>query len=151
MILPTMTLRISTEYVCVVWQAVIEKTGPKTMFNSACPILPSSDFERTKSFYVSLGFTVGAEYLEQGYLILQRDNVELHFFRHSEHVANESDHGAYLRVDDAKTLSREFEALDLPGEDIPRFVAAEAKPWGVCELIIVDLDGNLLRIGHLLD
>ncbi|MBU2981839.1 hypothetical protein KO498_08425 [Lentibacter algarum] len=34
---------------------------------------------------------------------------------------------------------------------IPRFVAAEDKPWGVCELVIVDHDGNLLRIGHLLE
>lgn len=41
------------------------------MFKSACPILPSSDFEKTKAFYGSLGFHVMGEYLEQGYLIFE--------------------------------------------------------------------------------
>lgn len=121
------------------------------MFSSACPILPSADFEQTKRFYASLGFAVAAEYVEQGYLIVQRDTVEVHFFRHPGHIAKTSDHGAYLRVSDAKALSREYESLGLPQGDIPRFVAAEDKPWGVCELVIVDHDGNLLRIGHLLE
>lgn len=119
------------------------------MFNTACPILPSSDFNRTKAFYEQLGFGVIGEYVQQGYLILQRDTVELHFFRHTGHIATQSDHGAYLRVNDATALSKEFEVLDLPKDGIPRFIAAEEKPWGVCELAIVDLDGNLLRIGHL--
>ncbi|MGB7242901.1 MAG: VOC family protein [Sulfitobacter sp.] len=118
------------------------------MFKSACPILPSSNFEKTKVFYTALGFEVAGEYSEQGYLILTRDDVEIHFFRFPGHVPQASDHGAYLRVKDANALSAEFEKLRLPKDDIPRFVKAEDKPWGVCELIIVDTDGNLLRIGH---
>lgn len=121
------------------------------MFQSACPILPSSDFEKTKSFYVSLGFRVASEYLEQGYLILMRDDVEIHFFRFPEHVPPTSDHGAYIRVADANALSQEYETLNLPVDGIPRFVKAEDKPWGLCELVVVDTDGNLLRVGHLLD
>lgn len=120
------------------------------MFNSACPILPSSDFEKTKPFYASLGFRVGGEYPEQGYLILVRDDVELHFFKYSQHVAEKSDHGVYLRVENANALSIEYEGLKLPKTGIPRFVPAEDKPWGVCELIVVDTDGNLLRLGHYL-
>jgi catechol 2,3-dioxygenase-like lactoylglutathione lyase family enzyme len=121
------------------------------MFNSACPILPSSDFEATKAFYVSLGFTIAAEYVDQGYLILVRDSVEIHFFRHPQHDPATSDHGAYLRVKDAHALSAEYEKLGLKPDGFPRFVKAEDKLWGVCELVIVDTDGNLLRIGHLLD
>lgn len=120
------------------------------MFNSACPIMPSSDFGRTKEFYSKLGFSIAHEYIEQGYLIVARDAVELHFFRHSQHDSKTSDHGAYLRVDDAKTLSTEYEAHGLPEDGIPRFNQAEDKPWGVCELIIVDPDGNLLRMGSFL-
>lgn len=121
------------------------------MFNSACPILPSSDFAETKAFYDLLGFQVANEYPEQGYLILVRDNVELHFFKFPQHVAEESDHGVYLRVKDANALSTAYEKLKLAKEGVPRFGKAEEKPWGVCELIIVDTDGNLLRIGHFLE
>lgn len=120
------------------------------MFKSACPILPSSDFEKTKTFYASLGFRLVSEYAEQGYLILVRDDVEIHFFRFIDHVAAESDHGAYLRVENANTVSAEYEKLKLPREGVPRFVQAEDKPWGLCELVVVDTDGNLLRLGHFL-
>lgn len=121
------------------------------MFKSACPILPSSDFEKTKAFYEALGFRVTGEYLEQGYLIIQRDSVELHFFRHPAHDPKISDHGAYLRVEDANALSSEYEGLALPNEGIPRFIKAEDKPWGQCELAFIDIDGNLLRIAHELE
>jgi len=120
------------------------------MFKSACPILPSSDFEKTKEFYSQLGFNVGAEYPDQDYLILICDDVELHFFRHPDHVATTSDHGVYLRVQDAHALSNQYEKLALPNKGIPSFVKAEDKPWGVCELVIIDNDGTLLRFGHLL-
>jgi len=71
------------------------------MFKSACPILPSSNFEKTKEFYERLGFSVAHEYIGQGYLILIRDSVELHFFRQADHVAATSDHGIYFRIEDA--------------------------------------------------
>lgn len=121
------------------------------MFQSACPIFPSSDFERTKGFYSKLGFEVGSEYPEHGYLILYQDKIELHFFRFAEHVATTSDHGAFLRVEDANVISKSYEVLNLPKEGIPRFIAAEDKEWGICELNIIDPDGNLLRFGHILE
>ena len=111
------------------------------MFNSACPIMPSTDFDKTIAFYAALGFTVLGVYPDAGYLLLQRDAVELHFFRFEDHVPQTSDHGVYLRVEDANALSVEDAALNLPAED---------KPWGVCELAIIDPDGNLLRVGHVL-
>ena len=121
------------------------------MFTSACPTFPSRDFEATKAFYGSPEFTVASEYPEEGYLILERDAVELHFFRHPAHVPETSDHGAFLRVVDARALWPEFEGSGQPRAGIPRATPAEDKPWGVCELAIVDPDGNLLRVGHLLD
>jgi len=55
-----------------------------------------------------------------------------------------------FRIEDARILSAEYAALELPNEGIPRFISVEDKPWGVCELAVVDLDGNLLRFGHVL-
>lgn len=121
------------------------------VFLSACPIMPSRDFDRTVAFYGDLGFDVGARHDREGYLILRRDGVELHFFGYPGHEPEESDHGVYLRVADAAQVSREFEPLGLPAEGIPRFIPAEAKPWGMMELAIVDEDGNLVRAGNPLE
>ena len=120
------------------------------MLTRACPILPSSNFERTKRYYKLLGFRTAYEYPEYGYLILDRDEVELHFFAAPQHVAKTSNHGVFIRVDDANALSREFEALDLQKTGNPGFGKAENKDWGICELTIIDVDGNLLRMGHIL-
>ena len=117
------------------------------MFQSACPIMPSRDFDGTTAFYADLGFEVGARYEKEGYLILRREGAELHFFRYPAHEPETSDHGVYLRVEDAAAVSHEFEPLKLPAEGIPRFHPAEAKPWDMLEVVVVDEDGNLLRIG----
>ncbi|WP_377194370.1 bleomycin resistance protein [Ruegeria meonggei] len=121
------------------------------MLNSICPILPSRDFDATSSFYDLLSFREVARFDAEGYLILVRDNVELHFFNHPQHDPEVSEHGAFVRVDDAMDLSESFVLLNLRTEGIPRFARAENKPWGVCELEIVDPDGNLLRMGHIVD
>ena len=120
------------------------------MFKSACPIFPSSDFERTKEFYAKLGFAIGNEFPDHGYLILYQDDVELHFFRAHNNVPENSDHGVFIRVKDANKLSLKYEAHNLANEGIPRFFPAEDKEWGVCELNIIDPDGTLLRFGHIL-
>lgn len=121
------------------------------MLNSVCPILPSRDFDATSAFYDLLGFREVARFDAEGYLILVRDNVELHFFNHPQHDPETSDHSAFVRVEDAMDLSESFGPLNLSAEGIPRFAKAENKPWGVCELQIVDPDGNLLRMGHIVD
>lgn len=119
------------------------------MLKSICPIFPSSDLDRTSTFYGKLGFQEVARFEENGYMILARDRVEIHFFSTHGHEATEhSDHGSFVRVENAKALSAEFEPLELAETGIPRFVKAEEKPWGVCELELVDPDNNLLRMGH---
>ena len=42
------------------------------------PVLPSSDFDRTRQFYARLGFRQINVYPD--YLLLERDGQELHFF-----------------------------------------------------------------------
>ena len=121
------------------------------MLTRACPILPSSDFEKTKRFYTQLNFRFGSEYPEEGYLILHRDQIELHFFRSPDHVAENSDHAVFIRVEDARILSDEFQALGLPDSGIPSIGKAEDKPWGICELAVFDPDNNLLRMGHIIE
>ncbi len=120
------------------------------MLKSVCPIFPSSDFDRTSTFYDKLGFREVSKFAEYGYMILARDHVEIHFFSVPSHkAAKHSDHGCFVRVEDANVLSAEFEQLKLAHQGAPSFARAEEKPWGVCELVVVDPDNNLLRMGHI--
>ena len=119
------------------------------MLEQACPILPSRDFEATKAFYESLGFETWYE--DDGYLLINRDKVELHFFAHPTHRAELSNHGVYLRPDNIDAVSNEIAKLNLPRETgFPRFTSAEDKPWGMREAALWDPDGNLLRIGEVI-
>jgi catechol 2,3-dioxygenase-like lactoylglutathione lyase family enzyme len=116
--------------------------------NSVCPIMPGRDLE-TKTFYP--GFQAARDHADEGYLILERDAVELHFFRAPDHDPWTSDHGAFVRVADANALSAQYADLDLPREGIPRLGTAGNKAWGACELHVIDPDGNLIRMGHVLE
>jgi len=118
------------------------------MLTSICPIFPSSNFKTTSEFYEQLGFVVGALYEKEGYLILEREDVELHFNRDDSLDPAKSVHSAFVRVTDARELSEKYLQLALPLEGIPRVTYAEDKPWGICEFAIVDPDGHLLRVGH---
>jgi len=121
------------------------------VLTSICPIVPSADFNKTSDFYKPLGFRVTALYEEEGYLILEREGVEVHFYRSESNDPATSACMAFVRVSDARELWEEFQKLSLPLEGIPRVTPAEDKPWGICELAVVDPDGNLLRIGHILE
>lgn len=121
------------------------------MLKTTCAILPSRDFDQTSEFYGKIGFEETGRWPNHGYMILRMDEIEVHFFGHSEHVPRTSDHGAYIRTTDVNTLSNHLKSLDLPQAGIPRFHPAEDKDWGMRELAVIDPDGNLLRIGQFLE
>lgn len=108
------------------------------------PILASRDVDETVAFYGRLGFQVVARYDEFGppYLLLRRDDVELHFVHTPEVNPDESSGGCYLRLHDAQAVYDEWASLGLPGIHPPRDT-----PWGMREFFVVDQSGNLLRIG----
>jgi catechol 2,3-dioxygenase-like lactoylglutathione lyase family enzyme len=116
----------------------------------AIPILPSRSLTDTLMFYRRLGFD-GVVHQHGDYAIITREAVELHFFTHSELVPAESFAGCYIRVSDVDSISRAFSSANLPRKGIPRQDALENKPWGMREFAVVDPDGNLIRIGQMLD
>jgi catechol 2,3-dioxygenase-like lactoylglutathione lyase family enzyme len=67
------------------------------------PILPACDIAETIDFYGKLGFGVVNLYDGFGapYLLLRRDDVELHFVHSPETDPKESDSACYLRLTDA--------------------------------------------------
>ncbi|MBO1333598.1 VOC family protein [Streptomyces sp. VRA16 Mangrove soil] len=121
------------------------------------PIMPSRDLTVTLDFYASLGFAAGAHYPDDGYLILVRDAAELHFYHAPDTDPLTAAHAAYLRLDGgahvADTLHEEWSATGLSGDPYatPRLVEPDDTVYGMREFALVDPDGNLLRIGAVLE
>ncbi|GJG89358.1 bleomycin resistance protein [Gemmatimonadetes bacterium T265] len=115
----------------------------------AIPTLPSRSLASTLAFYRRLGFD-GAVHpaSDDGYAILTRGDVELHFFAHPALRPAESHAGCYIRVGDADAWFTAASDAGLPRAGIPRLDPIGDAPWGMREFAVVDEDGNLLRIGQ---
>lgn len=114
------------------------------MTSRTVPVWPSRDIDATADTYARLGFTVGLRQVDpEPYLILRREDVELHFFC-VPHLDPGHNHAmAYLEVDDADALHDTWSAAGLH-----RVTPVEDKPWGLREFAFVDDDGNLMRVAQ---
>jgi catechol 2,3-dioxygenase-like lactoylglutathione lyase family enzyme len=117
----------------------------------AIPTLPCRSVSATTEFYRQLGFQGGAHEFNSDYAIFRRGPIELHFFTHKELVPAESSAGCYVRVSDVQSIYEACSARGLPSRGLPRMNPLEDKPWGLREFAILDPDGNLLRIGQVID
>lgn len=117
------------------------------MMETTAPILPAREFDETSEFYQKLGFRETGRW-DEGYMIMVRDKVEVHFFLHPNLVPTSSHHMAYIRTEDVDGLSDEFTKIGLPDSGIPRVESAENKSWEMREMAVVDPNGTLLRIGQ---
>jgi catechol 2,3-dioxygenase-like lactoylglutathione lyase family enzyme len=117
------------------------------MLEKLCPILPCRDVAETEAFWARLGFdTVYRDDAE--YLLMKREGAEVHFFLHPTLDPFANDHGAYLRPSDLAALDAEWAKVGLPDKGIPRLERMAVKPWGMAELALLDLNGNLIRAGQ---
>ena len=115
------------------------------------PILPSRDLRATAAFYARLGFEQTGIW-EDEYLIVMRGEVGLHFVCEPGMDPYSTVSACYLYVEDADALHAEYLALDLPSEGIPRLHGAPVETdYRLREFAVVDIDGNLLRIGSFVD
>ena len=114
------------------------------------PILLSRSISDTVAFYRKLGFTGGAHGANPSYAILKREDVEIHFTMHSPLDPGANYAACYIRVGEVEALYAQMKSADLPAEGIPRIEPLADKPWGMREFAVVDIDGNLLRIGQVL-
>jgi len=102
----------------------------------------------TREFYVrQLGFQdIGsAEYQE--YLILKKDEIELHFFLFEALNPEENYGQVYIRCADIRNW---YQSLLNAQVEIHPNGKLEAKPWGQWEFSILDPDTNLLTFGQAL-
>ena len=114
------------------------------MLKSVCPKLPFRNKTATKEFYLhQLGFTEISDYGD--YLLLKKDEVEIHFFEFKELNPAENYGRVYLRVSEIEKL---YEILIQNGVSIHPNGKLETKPWNQKEFSILDPDSNLLTFGE---
>ena len=114
-----------------------------TKVRAVAPVFTTRDVTAALAQYERLGFrtTVHDEGEHPGYGFAERDGVFLHLALDGSLDATRS--AAYLFVEDADALDREWQATGVDG----RFHAPTDTPYGLREGAYVDPDGNLLRYG----
>lgn len=97
----------------------------------------------TKDFYIEkLGFKVAGTGDYPDYLMLSKDEIEIHFFLFPDLKPKENYGQIYLRVSE---IEKEFELADLKKACYKPLVT---KPWGQKEFSVLDPDNNLLTFGE---
>jgi hypothetical protein len=116
------------------------------MLTAIHPKLPMRNKAVTKDYYVNkLGFTVlgSAEYDE--YLMLQKDEIEIHFFLFKALDPKENYGQVYIRTNDIDTL---YQALQDNNVAIHPNGHLQIQPWQQKEFSLLDPDNNLLTFGQ---
>ena len=113
-----------------------------SQFNSIIPKLPAKDLEATRLFYTEkLNFKVINTYPD--YLLLQRDNMEIHFFLHRQLDINRNDGMCYVRVTNIEELYK-----GLKDSNFPNLGKLETRPWRQKEFSICDNQNNQITFGE---
>ncbi len=115
------------------------------MLTEINPKLPMRDKEVTKDFYVNkLGFHVYGDTDFDGYLMLQKDNIQIHFFDFKTLDPKENYGQVYIRTN---TIDELYQTLLENNISIHPNGHLETKPWGQREFALLDPDNNLLTFG----
>ena len=116
------------------------------MLTTIIPKLPMRSKPTTRDFYINqLGFTdIGTADFE-GYLLVKKDNVEIHFFEFKNLDLKENYGQVYIRTNDIETL---YQSMLDNNSNIHPAGQLETKPWGQKEFSMLDPDNNLLTFGQ---
>ncbi|MFY7878615.1 MAG: bleomycin resistance protein [Lacibacter sp.] len=116
------------------------------MLFAISPKLPMRNKAVTRAFYTTrLGFAdIGSADFE-GYLIVKKDQVELHFFEFKGLDPKENYGQVYIRTNAIEAL---YQSMLEHAVEIHPNGHLETKPWGQKEFSILDPDHNLLTFGE---
>ncbi len=118
----------------------------RNMLTAISPKLPMRNKAVTTDFYLNkLDFQKfgSAEY--DDYLMVQKDNIQLHFFLFKDLDPKENYGQVYIRTDD---IDERYQlALDKKLQ-MPKAGNLKIKPWRQKEFSLLDPDNNLLTFGQ---
>jgi hypothetical protein len=110
------------------------------------PKLPMRDKAVTRDFYINkLEFREFGSADFDGYLMVEKDNIQIHFFEFREINPEENYGQVYIRTDNIDVLYRALLDKNL---SIHTSGHLQTKPWGQKEFSILDPDNNLLTFGQ---
>lgn len=116
------------------------------MLTAIHPKLPMRDKAATRDFYISkLEFQEFGNGDYDGYLMVQKDGIQIHFFEFKELDPMKNYGQVYIRTNDIDHLYQSF--LDKMTSIHPN-APLEIKPWGQKEFSLLDPDNNLLTFGQ---
>ena len=116
------------------------------MLTDINPKLPMRDKEITRDFYLNkLGFREFGSADFDGYLMVQKDNIQIHFFEFKALDPKENYGQVYVRTD---TIEELYQLALNKKLDIPVAGHLQIKPWRQKEFSLLDPDNNLLTFGQ---
>lgn len=116
------------------------------MLTNINPKLPMRDKTATKDFYVNkLGFQNFGSADYDGYLMVEKDNIQIHFFEFKDLDPKENYGQVYIRTNDIDNL---YQSLLDSQVSIHPNGALQTKSWGQKEFALLDPDNNLLTFGQ---
>ena len=116
------------------------------MLTDINPKLPMRDKALTRDFYINkLGFENLGNADFDGYLMMQKDNIQIHFFEFKELAPKENYGQVYIRTNEIDKL---YQLMLDKKLSIHPAGKLEIKPWGQKEFSMLDPDNNLLTFGQ---
>ena len=113
------------------------------MLTDINPKLPMRNKAITRNFYINkLGFSPFGSMDYDGYLMIQKDGIQLHFFEFEDLDPLENYGQVYIRTDNIDEFYQFAKSLGVNSTEL------EHKPWMQREFSILDPDNNLLTIGE---
>ncbi|WP_299159232.1 VOC family protein [uncultured Eudoraea sp.] len=116
------------------------------MLTDINPKLPMRDKNVTREFYINkLGFKEFGSADFDGYLMVEKDQIQIHFFEFKELNPKENYGKVYIRTDNIDDF---YQTLLDNKTSIHPNGKLESKPWGQKEFSVLDPDTNLLTFGQ---
>jgi hypothetical protein len=116
------------------------------MLTEIHPKLPMRDKAVTRDFYInSLAFQEFGSADYDGYLMVQKDNIQIHFFEFKDLDPKENYGQVYIRTNEIDNL---YQLILDKKLNIPAAGHLQIKPWRQKEFSLLDPDNNLLTFGQ---
>lgn len=113
------------------------------MIQRIIPKLPMRNKSETKNFYINqLGFVELENSDFEYYLMVEKDNFEIHFFEFKDLNPLENYGQIYIRTENIEELYKFIKSRNI------KTTVLELKPWKQKEFSILDPNHNLVTFGQ---
>ena len=116
------------------------------MLTAIHPKLPMRNKTITRNFYLNqMGFQEFGQADFDGYLMVEKDGLQIHFFEFKDLEPKDNYGQVYIRTDDIDNL---YQLMLNKNLSIHPSGHLQIKPWAQKEFSMLDPDNNLLTFGQ---